>query len=87
MLKIRPYRKNDAQEIVKWCMDETSFYKWNAGIMGSFPLTPERLEEALCGRIDNDRYFRFWQLMTARWLVFSFCASRAIVMKSCALVL
>ena len=27
--------------------------------MGSFPLTPERLEEALCGRIDNDRYFPF----------------------------
>lgn len=27
--------------------------------MGKYPLTIQRLEEATCGRIDNDRYFPF----------------------------
>ncbi|MBO5452269.1 MAG: GNAT family N-acetyltransferase [Lachnospiraceae bacterium] len=59
MLRVRPYRKDDAKTIVTWCKDEETFYKWTAGIMGKYPLTIQRLEEATCGRIDNDRYFPF----------------------------
>lgn len=59
MLRLRPYRKNDAQEIIKWCKDEESFYKWSAGIMGEYPLTEDRFENATNGRIDNDKYFPF----------------------------
>ena len=57
MLRVRPYRKDDAKTIVPWCKDEETFYKWSAGIMGEYPLTVQRLEEATNGRIDNDRYF------------------------------
>lgn len=59
MLGVRPYRKDDAKTIVTWCKDEETFYKWTAGIMGEYPLTVQRLEEATNGRIDNDRYFPF----------------------------
>ena len=59
MLRVRPYRKDDAKTIVTWCKDEETFYKWTARIMGEYPLTIQRLEEATSGRIDNDRYFPF----------------------------
>lgn len=59
MLRVRPYRKDDAKTIVTWCKDEETFYKWSAGIMGEYPLTVQKLEEATNGRIDNDRYFPF----------------------------
>lgn len=59
MLGIRPYRSGDAAVIIRWCADEDAFFKWTAGRMGVFPLTEERLQEALSGRIDNDRFFPF----------------------------
>lgn len=59
MLRVRPFRSEDAQEIVKWCSDEIGFYKWSAGILGEYPLAPERLMEATSGRISNKRYFPF----------------------------
>lgn len=30
MLRVRPYRKDDAKTIVTWCKDEETFYKWTA---------------------------------------------------------
>lgn len=59
MLGIRPYRSGDAAVIIRWCADEDAFFKWTAGRMGPFPLTEERLQEALAGRFDNDRFFPF----------------------------
>ncbi len=59
MLCIRPYRKNDSQRIANWCQDSETFYKWSEGRLGDFPVSPERIEQAVSGRIDNDTYFPF----------------------------
>lgn len=59
MLRVRPYRKKDANAIVNWCKDEEAFLKWSAGILGDHPVTVQRMEEATSGRIENDRYFPF----------------------------
>ncbi len=59
MVGLRPYRQNDAKEIITWCKDEFSFYKWTAGIMGEYPVSYERLNEATSGRIANETYFPF----------------------------
>ncbi len=39
MLGIRPYKAEDAKEIISWCKDETTFYRWTAGKLGDFPVT------------------------------------------------
>ena len=42
MLRLRPYKKEDADTIISWSKDEKAFYKWSAGVMGEYPLTPEK---------------------------------------------
>ena len=59
MLCIRPYRRNDSKIIANWCQDEITFYQWSEGRLGDFPVAPERIEQAVSGRIDNDKYFPF----------------------------
>lgn len=59
MLCIRPYRKNDSKKIADWCQDKITFYKWSEGRLGDFPVSPERIEQAVSGRIDNEKYFPF----------------------------
>lgn len=59
MLYIRPYRRNDSKKIANWCQDEITFYKWSEGRLGDFPASPERIEQAVSGRIDNEKYFPF----------------------------
>ncbi len=39
MIRLRPYRESDAPVIVSWCKNEVDFYKWTAGVLGSYPLT------------------------------------------------
>ena len=34
-------------------------YKWSEGRLGDFPVSPERIEQAVSGRIDNEKYFPF----------------------------
>ena len=58
-LRLRPYRRNDAERIVTWCANQAAFYKWSAGILGEYPLTAERFNRAMAARDDNDRYFPF----------------------------
>ncbi len=38
MIRLRPYKDSDAQTILSWCKNETDFYKWTAGILGSYPI-------------------------------------------------
>lgn len=42
MIRIRPFRDSDSEKILSWCRDEISFYKWTAGVLGEYPLTPEQ---------------------------------------------
>lgn len=46
MLELRPYRAGDAQTIVGWIDNETTFYRWSAGRYGAYPIGPEVLEAA-----------------------------------------
>ena len=53
MLRLRPFRAPDAKEIIMWTNEPNEFYKWSAGILGDFPVSEERLLEAVSGREDN----------------------------------
>ena len=41
MLRLRPYKKEDAETIISWSTNERAFYQWSAGILGKYPLTDE----------------------------------------------
>ena len=42
MLRLRPYKIEDAYTIISWSKDEKAFYQWSAGVMGEYPLTQEK---------------------------------------------
>jgi len=42
MLRLRPYNREDADTIISWSKDEKEFYQWSAGVMGEYPLNPEK---------------------------------------------
>jgi RimJ/RimL family protein N-acetyltransferase len=41
MIRLRPYKKEDADTIISWNQDERAFYQWSAGVMGDYPITQE----------------------------------------------
>lgn len=43
MLRLRPYKACDAQEIVTWMKDEVSFHQWCADRFDSYPITADDL--------------------------------------------
>jgi len=45
MLELRPYEREDATTILAWSKGEEAFYKWTAGVLGDYPLTPEQFEQ------------------------------------------
>lgn len=59
MLRIRPFRENDAKEIIKWTSEPEEFYKWSAGILGEFPVTEQRMLANTDKRKDSEEYFPF----------------------------
>ena len=42
MLRLRPYKQEDADTVISWSKDERAFYRWSAGVMGEYPLTREK---------------------------------------------
>ena len=40
-LRLRPYKREDADTILSWSTDEKGFYQWTAGIMGKYPIARE----------------------------------------------
>jgi hypothetical protein len=38
MLRLRPYKIEDAYTIISWSKDEKAFYQWSAEVMGEYPL-------------------------------------------------
>lgn len=45
MLKLRPYQKEDAKEIVTWIKDERDFRKWSADVFLKYPIKAKDLQE------------------------------------------
>ena len=44
-MKLREYRREDADVISSWVQDEKTLYLWSADRIGVFPLTGEQLQE------------------------------------------
>lgn len=57
MLRLRAYKQMDAAYIVDWLKDETVFYLWSAGRVGTYPITVERLED----------YYKGFEKTSAVW--------------------
>jgi RimJ/RimL family protein N-acetyltransferase/catechol 2,3-dioxygenase-like lactoylglutathione lyase family enzyme len=59
MLRLRPYKAEDAETIISWCRDEVSFRKWTADRYESFPITAEDMNRKYldnngdCDEADN----------------------------------
>lgn len=45
MLRLRPYRHNDAIQIVKWCKDEHAFRQWSADRYPKFPIIAKNMNK------------------------------------------
>lgn len=59
MLKLRPYRQEDAGKIVSWCRDEAEFYRWTGGSLGTWPLTEEHWNGFTAKKCADSLYFPF----------------------------
>ncbi|MDO4796477.1 MAG: N-acetyltransferase [Coriobacteriales bacterium] len=42
MIRIRPYIASDEKQVLSWCDSEDTFYKWTAGTLGAYPITPDK---------------------------------------------
>ena len=45
MIRLRPYKKNDAKGIISWNTTKEGFYEWSAGELRTFPATVEAMNE------------------------------------------
>ena len=43
MIRLRPYIDRDAGTILSWIRSEREYYQWSAGVLGTYPPTPEQL--------------------------------------------
>ncbi len=57
MLRLRPYKKCDAAQIVSWIKDEVSFRKWCADRYESYPIGPEDMNAHYAATEDGDTFF------------------------------
>lgn len=57
MLRLRPYKRCDAQYIVKWIKDETAFYKWSADRYDKYPITADDINAQYDPTADSDTFF------------------------------
>ncbi len=59
MLRLRPYKSEDAEKITKWASNQDVYLKWGGNLIGEFPLTPDALnttyfeKNGLCKEPDN----------------------------------
>ncbi len=59
MLRLRPYKKYDAQRIVSWIKDEVSFRRWCADRYESYPITAMDMTEHYAQTEYTDNLFPF----------------------------
>lgn len=57
MLRLRPFCTIDAKTIITWTREPKEFYMWSAGLLGDFPVSEQRLLEAVSERESNPKYF------------------------------
>lgn len=59
MLRVRPFIREDAKEIAFWTKDENTFYKWSAGLLGTFPISPSDLADHMIRQRNENQFFPF----------------------------
>lgn len=57
MLRLRPYKKCDAQCIVSWIKDEVAFRKWCADRYEKYPISAEDMNRQYDATDDTDSFF------------------------------
>lgn len=57
MLRLRPYKRCDADYIVSWLKDEATLRKWSADQFSHFPITAEDLNNHYDSYADFDNYY------------------------------
>ena len=57
MLRLRPFRSVDAKTIITWTSEPKEFYMWSAGLLGDFPVSEQKLLNAVSERERNTKYF------------------------------
>lgn len=57
MLRLRFFNTEDAENIVNWTSEKEEFYMWSAGLLGDFPVSSQRLLEAVSKRYTDPKYF------------------------------
>ncbi len=66
MIRLRPYNTNDADVILSWNKDKTSFYKWSAGVLGKYPISKKKfgfVENLMAfTAIDDDEIIGFFTM-------------------------
>ena len=46
-LVIKPYSSSHADTILNWVKDEDSFYRWSAGVLGTYPIDSTKFNERI----------------------------------------
>lgn len=57
MLRLRPYKKCDAEYIVNWINDEVAFRKWSADRYNKYPITAEDINNHYQNYANADNFF------------------------------
>lgn len=58
MIRLRPYKSCDAEEIISWIKDDATYMQWSGGRFGPFPITPDNINSKYrnnggCSESDN----------------------------------
>lgn len=59
MLKLRIFKTGDEKIISTWVKEPKEFYLWTAGIMGDYPVTEQKILDAVSAREHDSKYFPF----------------------------
>lgn len=57
MLRLRPYRNNDAKYIVNWIGDERAFHQWCADRYDHYPLSADDINQYYQGFAEQDNFY------------------------------
>lgn len=61
MLRLRPYKPNDAERIASWITDENTYYMWSMGKFGEYPITASDINDVYMTYENNELFY----MMTA----------------------
>ena len=59
MKTFRPYKACDGETVIKWILNEKSFFQWSAGLIGEYPTSAEKLNAFYDQQKDNSDFMVF----------------------------